>query len=77
MGQPLANIDKCGTYHAMAPEVIKGLLDRNNVYKADCWQIGILLFELCHLEPPFGRNVDSMKNLEELIKNIHIKKSSG
>eukprot|EP00357_Protocruzia_adherens_P034395 CAMPEP_0114978706 /NCGR_PEP_ID=MMETSP0216-20121206/3960_1 /TAXON_ID=223996 /ORGANISM="Protocruzia adherens, Strain Boccale" /LENGTH=329 /DNA_ID=CAMNT_0002339941 /DNA_START=78 /DNA_END=1067 /DNA_ORIENTATION=+ len=47
----------CGTYHAMAPEVIEQFAGGYS-FGADAYTIGILLFELLTGKPPFGYNAE-------------------
>ena len=42
---------KAGTPFYMAPELFKGI---PYSFKADIWSLGILLFEMCALDYPFG-----------------------
>ena len=44
-----------GTPYYLSPEIVQ-----NNTYdnKSDVWSIGVLLYELCALRPPFnGQNI--------------------
>lgn len=41
----------CGTYEYMAPETLQGM---NQTKKTDIWSLGILLYELFHLQAPFA-----------------------
>ncbi len=39
-----------GTPYYLSPEIIEG---RPYSFKSDIWSLGVLLYELCALKPPF------------------------
>ena len=39
-----------GTPSSLSPEVVKG---KQYSFKADIWGLGVMLYELCTLKPPF------------------------
>jgi NIMA (never in mitosis gene a)-related kinase len=39
-----------GTPYYLSPEIIEG---RPYSFKSDVWSLGVLLYELCALKPPF------------------------
>ena len=51
-----------GNYHYMPPEVFHG---QDFGYEGDAWGLGVLLFEMCALKPPFHGN-----NYQELAQSI-------
>lgn len=57
----------CGTYHYMAPEIL-----RMEVYdnKVDIWAAGIVLYEMVTLEKPFQGTTDSIRDQVLLKSNF-------
>ena len=51
-----------GTPYYLSPELIEG---KSYSFKTDIWSLGVILYELCALKPPFGGN-----NLHFLALNI-------
>ena len=51
-----------GTPYYLSPEIIEG---NSYSFKTDIWSLGVILYELCALKPPFGGN-----NLHFLALNI-------
>jgi len=51
-----------GTPYYLSPEIVEG--KRYN-FKSDIWSLGVLLYEMCTLKPPFDAN-----SLQQLAKKI-------
>ena len=55
---------RLGTLPYNAPEQFDPMLDGkgNATYKADCWSLGIIIYELVSLKLPFsGKNKDELE----------------
>ena len=47
-----------GTPYYLSPEIVHG---QSYDYKSDVWSIGVLLYEMCALQPPFnGSNLHTL-----------------
>ena len=51
-----------GTPYYLSPEIIKSL---PYSFKSDIWSLGVLLYEMCSLQPPFNAN-----SLHDLARKI-------
>ncbi|EWC90096.1 NEK protein kinase [Plasmodium falciparum NF54] len=54
----------CGTIGYMAPEICKNI---NYSFPADIWSLGIILYELISLKPPFKSNNSNMLSVAQKI----------
>jgi len=54
-----------GTYMYLSPEIVN---HKPYNYKADIWSLGVVLYELCALKPPFNVTGNNKKELEKKIR---------
>jgi NIMA (never in mitosis gene a)-related kinase len=59
-----------GTYFYLSPEIIN---NQPYNYKTDVWSLGVVLYELCTLHPPFTTIKNDKKILEAKIKSGNFK----
>ena len=59
-----------GTYIYLSPEIVN---HRPYNLKTDIWSLGVVLYELCALKPPFSVNNNNKKELEKKIMKGNFK----
>ncbi len=57
----------CGTPYYMAPEVFE---DAGYSDKADCWSLGVMIYEMMENKRPFERGLRNVTQMHEAAKNL-------